>query len=551
TQLAFVQRYYAEHVAPLLNTATLRPGAGSFLEGRGSYFVCRIQRKGTSRLMLVNLPSAQVGRFIKLPSTRGRTDLIFLDDVVRSCAHLLFAGHRVVECHSIKLSRDAELHLEEEFTGTLKDKVRKGLGKRKTGVPARLLYDAAMPRKTLRVLRRSLGSRKGDLVRGGRYHNLSDLHSLTAQGRKGLQGRPWPPLNVPASMRGEHLFKALKRRDVLLHPPYQDFSLFTAWLLAAAKDKSVEHIRITLYRVADQSEVCDALLLALKNGKKVTVFIEVKARFDEGINLKWGETLEKNGAQVHYGHEHVKVHCKLCLIERKEPGGLRRYAYIGTGNFNERTSRIYSDSALITANESITQEVVGVFQFIRDLRQRTRYERLLVAPGSLRHGLEELIDKEIESASLGKEASIFLKLNSLEDRGLIKKLYDASCAGVRIRIIVRSICCLVPGVRNQSENIEAISIVDRYLEHARVYAFHHGGDKRVYLSSADWMTRNLDRRVEVAVPLLDKNTMGEVLDLMEIQWKDRTKARIIDKKQSNGRHAAVRTSPAGRAQLDS
>lgn len=552
-QVLHVQRYYAERIAPLLSTANVRTGNAPFIEDRKLYFACRLRTKGKGRqkerLVLVNIPSEELGRFVVLPARKGRTDLIFLDDVMRLCLDGLFTGYRVTGCHAIKLSRDAELYLDEEFVGNVKDKVRKSLRKRQTGVPSRFLYDGAMPGATVRALRTLLGLDKPDMVRGGRYHHFSDLMKLPVQGHAQLRDTPWTPLEHPAARAGRDLFATITRKDLLLHTPYQRFDLFTSWLKHAARDKAVKRISITLYRVAESSEVCAALLEALRHGKQVTVFVEVQARFDERTNLYWGEVLEKAGARVLYSYERLKVHCKLCSIERMEEGRVRRYAYLGTGNFNERTARLYSDSGLFTKRESITRDVAEVFAHLADRAHRPGLGQLLMAPLFLRSGMEALIDKEIENASSGLPASILLKMNSLEDRDLIAKLYDANRAGVRVRVIVRGICCLVPGIPGSSERIEVISIVDRYLEHARAFVFHNNGLPVVYYSSADWMGRNLDRRVEVAFPLLDPELRAEALDLLEIQWNDHTKARTVDAAQANDYRR--KRGAAGHAQHDS
>jgi len=530
-----VRQHFTQHVAPLLHTATVRPGNAPFIEDRKLYFACqlRTRKSGKPRLVLVNIPSDEVGRFLVLPSRKGRTDLIYLDDVMRLCLAELFTGSKLLDCHAIKLSRDAELHLDDEYAGNVKDKVRKSLRKRSMGVPARFLYDRSMPAATLRALRGLLGLSKQDLVAGGRYHNFSDLMKVPISGRKELRDPPLRPVPDPVTRDGAAVFKAARSRDLLWHFPYHDFGNVVRWLQHAARDRSVRHIAITLYRVAEGSEVCTALLDALRLGKRVTVFVEVQARFDERSNLYWGEALEKAGARVLYSYENLKVHCKLCLIERIEGGRVVRHAYLGTGNFNERTSRIYTDMALITSKPAITREVAEVFAHLADRRHRPALTHLLMAPVNLRGSLELLIDKEIENARTGKPSGILLKLNSLEDRALIRKLYDASNAGVRVRLIIRGICCLVPGVDDLSGRIEAISIVDRFLEHTRVYAFANGGKWSVHLSSADWMGRNLDRRIEVAFPIMDQTLRRRILDLMEIQWADQVKARVIDIRQTN------------------
>lgn len=551
-QTAFVRSHFTRYVAPLLHTATVRAGNAPFIEDRKLYFACRLKPKGRSKehLVLVNIPSDELGRFIVLPTEKGsqRTDLMYLDDAIRLCLGDLFTGFKLTACHAIKLSRDAELHLDEEYLGNVKEKVRKSLRKRSMGVPARFLYDRAMPDSMLRALRDLLALTKQDLVAGGRYHNFSDLLGLPLKGHRNLRDKPLVPIPDPVTHNGESTFQALRQKDVLWHFPYHDFGNVVRWLQRAARDPHVRHIAITLYRVANGSEVCKALLDARAYGKRVTVFVEVQARFDERSNLYWGETLEKAGAHVLYSYENLKVHCKLCLIERQERGRLTRYAYLGTGNFNERTSTLYTDMALLTHQPRMTREVAEVFQHLADRTHRPALSQLLMAPTSLRVRLDALIDKEVENARSGRRSSILLKLNNLEDRALIRKLYDASNAGVRIRLIVRGICCLVPGVEGLSENIEAISIVDRLLEHTRVYAFENGGRPVVLLSSADWMGRNLDRRIEVAFPVNDQELKAKVLDLMEIQWQDQVKARRIDVRQTNPYRNEGKRDPRSRAQ---
>lgn len=549
-QLKAVQRHYAEAVMPLLHTAAVRPGNAPFIEDRKLYLVCRIRPKGKkrARLVLLNVPSDVLGRFVRLPSAKGKDDLIFLDDVIRLSLKQLFSGHKILDCHAVKLSRDAELYLDEEFTGTMVDKVRKSLRKRQTGVPARFLYDQDMPRTTLRALRDLLGLKKEDLVAGGRYHNFSDLLALPVKGHASLRDPVRPPVEHPRMRPGRDLFRTISEGDLLLHFPYHDFSHIVQWLEQAADDPQVRHIAISLYRVASGSRVCKALLKALANGVRVTVFVEVQARFDERSNLEWGERLEAAGAQVLYSYERLKVHAKLLLVERREQGRLRRYAYLGTGNFHEGTARLYVDSALLTARPAITAEVQEVFRHLADRGHRPALKHLLMAPSGLRSGVEALIDREIEHALNGRDAGILLKLNSLEDQALVRKLYDASTAGVEVRLIIRGICCIVPGIKGMSERIRGISIVDRYLEHTRAYVFTNGGRVEAYLASADWMERNMDRRVEVAFPLLDPTVKQELLDFLELQWRDNVKARVLDAGLTNAYVARPPGAPAVRAQ---
>lgn len=534
-QRAFVVGYFTERIAPLLQTASLRAGNAPFIEDRKLYLVCDLVQKGSKKRkrVLANVPSDELGRFITLPARAGRTDLLFLDDAIRLCAPLFFTGFKLAACHAIKLSRDAELYLDEEFAENVVDKVRRSLKKRRTGVPSRFLHDGAMPADMLEQLRALLGVKKQDLIRGGRYHNFSDMMALPVKGHADLREQPLPPLRHPGLSGAADPFAVVRSADQLMHFPYQDFRLVTDLLRRSARDPAVKSISITLYRVARGSLVCEALLDAVRAGKKVTAFVEVQARFDEGNNLFWGEALEQAGAHVIYSREGLKVHCKLCLIERREKGRTRRYAWLGTGNFNEKTAQIYGDLGLFTASEPLARDVLTVFAHLRDPRKPLATKHLMTAPTGLRSGIERLIDREIANALSGKEAAILLKLNSLEDRPLIRKLYDASRAGVRIRLIVRGICCLVPGVEGMSANIEVISIIDRFLEHARAYVFHNNGKSLVFLASADLMERNMDRRVETAFPVLDPRLRTEVLDYLELQWSDTAKARTIDAAQSN------------------
>ncbi len=533
-QRHFVLDHFKTHVAPLLRAVTLRETKPPFIEDRRLYLVLSLSQKGRKkkRLVMVNVPSSELGRFITLPSHKGGTDLMYLDDAIRLGAPTRFKGWAVEACHAIKLSRDAELYLEEEFTEDVADKVRRSLRKRSTGVPARFLYDRAMPKTLLEQVRRVLDVKKSDMLEGGRYHNLSDLMALPVIGHPELLEKPLLPIAHPA-ISGNDRFRALRSGDILLHFPYHSFKPVIGLLTQAARDPKVERIAITLYRVASRSLICEALTEAARNGKQVDVIMEVQARFDEGNNLFWASLLSDAGARVSYGLPGFKVHCKLLLIERREAKGLKHYAYLGTGNFNEQTARIYSDMALLTARKSMTDDVRQVFEQLLAGEVPGPSKVITTSPDHLRGFLERAIDREIEQAFLGRPASILLKLNSLEDKPLIRKLYDADRAGVKVRLIVRGICCLVPGVPDHSATIEAISIVDRFLEHSRAYVFHNLGKPTVHLASADWMERNMDRRVETAFPILDEKLKAEVIQFLELEWKDNVKARIIDKTQTN------------------
>ncbi|MEO6694279.1 MAG: polyphosphate kinase 1, partial [Ignavibacteria bacterium] len=371
------------------------------------------------------------------------------------------------------------------------------------------------------------------LIAGARYHNFSDMFNLPHHQTNELEYENLKPIINKDLADNADLFNAIGKKDFLLHFPYQSFGHVVRFFEIASNDEHVTEIKITFYRAAKNSSIVKALLNALANGKKVTVFIEIKARFDEEMNIEYAKELEDAGAVIIYSLPGLKVHAKIALVVKKENGSFKNYCYLSTGNFNEKTSMIYTDFGYFTSDDKITNEVADLFLYLQNDLKKPEFKNILVAQFNMKKAFIELIDSEIEYANENKNASIFIKLNSLEDRKIIEKLYDAGKAGVKIKIIVRGVCCLIPGVKNMSENIEVISIVDRYLEHSRVYIFHNKGDEKIYLSSADLMKRNLNRRIEVAFPVYDVNIKMQIKDLMEIQMNDNTKARIIDKDQIN------------------
>lgn len=549
-QRTFISAFFKERITPLLETVSLRQANAPFIEDRKLYLIFDLAQKGKGkhRLVVMNVPTKELGRFIALPSPEGKVELTYLEDAIRYGAAQYFKKWSVKACFSVKLSRDADLYLEEEFVEKVVDKVRRSLKKRRTGVPARFLYDGAMPKAMLTQVRNLIGVHKSDLLEGGRYHNLSDLMELPVKGHPELREIPLPPMAHPALVTKDP-FRALRSGDVLLHHPYHAFEGVVDLIARAATDERVSRIAITLYRVASDSQVCKALVEAAKRGKQVDVLMEVQARFDEGNNLFWGEELGKAGAHVVYGLPGYKVHAKLCLIDRAEGRGLRRYVHLGTGNFNEVTARIYGDMSLLTADREFADEVAKVMDRLMETKLPRSSTTLMLAPTALRSGLEHAIDKEIAQALIGRPASILIKLNSLEDKTLIRKLYVADRAGVKIRLIVRGICCLVPGTPGYSETIQGISIVDRYLEHARAYVFHNAGSPTVHLASADWMERNLDRRVEIAFPIRDRKLKAEVLRFLELEWRDNVKARWIDRDQTNSYRKQAKGEMAVRSQV--
>ncbi|MCR5888260.1 polyphosphate kinase 1 [Hymenobacter sp. J193] len=533
-QRQWVQQYFRDRVQDLLSPVILDDTLHHlFLKDQTVYLTFFLtqplqKKKGEEdeRVLVMELPTKRHGgRFVRLPDQGEERYVMFLDDVIRCCAQELFPRFGRVQVHAIKISRDAELDIQEEVSGNLLAKIKSSLQKRETGYPARLLYDPAMPREVLRAVQQKTNIDKSELVEGSRYHNFRDFFGFPDLGLPQLKYPDQPALKHPTLLRTGSFLDAIARQDHLLHFPYQSYDLVLRLLREAAQDAAVSAISITLYRVADKSEVAKALLKAVKNGKQVTVVVELKARFDEESNIKWAEKLQRAGANVIYGVPELKVHSKLVLITRVENDRSRQYAMLSTGNFNEVTSEIYADHALLTADERLTHEVGRVFRFFLDRVPQTGFEHLLVAPFELREKLIALIDEEIRQAQAGNDAYIILKLNALQDESMIQRLYDASQAGVRVELLIRGISCAVPQVPGQSENLQQRGLVDRYLEHARVYVFGNGGEEKVYVASADWMVRNLDRRVEVAFPLYDPAVRQEVRDLLDLQRQDNVKSR--------------------------
>jgi polyphosphate kinase len=530
TQKEFALKYFKDHILPDLKWTEIKKGSIPFLENKVLYLITQFENK--EELGCFKIPDNQ--RFVELPAESGQYFICFIDDVLRVGLRDHFVEEKIINAFSVKMSRDAEMYIDDEYEGDLLDKIKKGLEEREVGLPARFLYDASMPEEVLKNLKSLFQLTKNDLIPGARYHNFNDFFGFPdPTNNPALHYKPMPPLPHAAMEKLEKLLPAISEKDYLLHFPYQKFDYTFQLIEEAANDPEVAFLKVTLYRVATKSSVAECLLKALANGKKVNVFIEAKARFDEESNLFWGSKLSEAGANVRYSFPGIKVHTKLLLIGRREVGNLRHYAYIATGNFNEKTAKIYSDFALLTADPRLADEVSQVFEMLEGNVILPKAKNVLVAPHTLRIGLEKLINKEITNAKDGKEAWLILKLNSLEDEGMMEKLIDASQAGVKIKIICRGICRLVPGVKGLTENIEIISIVDRFLEHARVYIFCGDGKEKMYLASADWMTRNLSRRVEVAYPIFDEQHKKTIREIIDFQLNDNVKARYIDAENSN------------------
>jgi polyphosphate kinase len=539
-QKAFVENYFQDNLLPFVQPVLLvKHKIRPFLNNAALYLTIRMKDKDKSitdeLYAVIKIPSDHLPRFIHLPSSApGRKDLIMLDDIVRHSVKSLFPGYKVQDTYSIKLTRDAELYIDDEFSGDLVGKIKHSLSKRNVGPPSRLVIDREMPNKLLEFLIDTFHLEKRGVLLEGRYHNNFDFFKFPDFGLAQLKNPPFPPLPYAPLERANDYFAAINAKDHLIHVPYQSYESVVLFFEKAAADPDVTHIKIIQYRVAGKSRIMNALMRAVKNGKQVSAFIEVKARFDEEANLKWGETLEKAGVDVHYSFPGLKVHSKSALIRRVEKGRTKLYAYMSTGNFHEGTAKVYSDLGLFTTDRRITGEVARLFSYLETVKvPNQQYKHLLVGHFGMLERLIEMIDREIGNAKAGKPARIVLKMNSLQDPEMVQKLYEASNAGVKIDLIIRGICSLVPNKKNWSENINAISIVDRFLEHARIFLFHNDGKEDLYLSSADWMSRNLRRRIETVFPIYDKNIKEEIKDLLRIQLEDNVKARIIDEEDSN------------------
>ena len=498
---------------------------------------------------LIELPTT-LNRFIELPQVGDKHYIIMLDDVIRFCLHLIFSifNYESLSANMIKITRDAELDIDDDLSKSFVEKISSSVEDRRKGAPVRFVYDKTIDKDTLHFLIEKMGIVNTDsVIPGGRYHNRRDYMSFPSLGRTDLTYAPIHPLPVKGLTSEESLLKKIAEKDYLQFTPYHTFSNIIWFLREAALDPKVKSVKITIYRLAKNSQVVNSLINAVKNGKKVTVQIELQARFDEESNIRYAEQLKAEGVKLIFGVRGLKVHSKICVIEREEGKGIKRYGFISTGNFNESTAKVYTDYTLFTANQDILKEVNKVFNFFETNYNIQKYKHLIVSPHYTKKILKQLIEEEIKNAKAGKEAYIKLKMNNITSYKMIDKLYEASRAGVKIQMIVRGICCLVPGIEGMSENIEVISIVDKFLEHPRLFIFGNNGNPEVYISSADWMTRNISFRVEVGCPIYDETIKQELIDTFEISWADNVKARVIDQAQDN--HYRPHTLPAQRSQV--
>ena len=540
----FVHNFFNEEVFPFLSPVMIQAGdIRTFIRDRRLYLVIRMMKKSKRMAepdyvpeyyyALMKIPYAKVPRFIELPTHEGKHYIMFIDDIIRANLSSIFPGYVVESCYSIKISRDADIYLDDEKGGNIVENIRKKVKKRKIGALSRFMYDSNMPDDFLAFVCNAFGITTDDLVLGGRYNNLQDLAKLPNPKGKELEQQIPSPMRVPFLDETGSVFRAVKKRDILLHFPYQSFDYLIRFLMEAAFDPKVDEIKITQYRVAENSAVINTLIAAAQNGKKVTVFVELKARFDEENNLATAEMMKASGINIIYSIPKLKVHAKVALVLRrdKEDKKLTSYAYISTGNFNEKTATLYADSGLFTCNPIIVNDLHNLFRTLRG-KENPVFHRLLVARFNLIPELNRLIDHEMKLARKGKKGRIILKMNALQDPTMIDRLYEASQAGVEIDLIVRGICCLIPG-QKYSRNIRVTRIVDTFLEHARIWYFGNGGNPKLFLGSPDWMRRNLYRRIEAVTPILDPDAKQELIDMLSIQLSDKRKACFVDENLHN------------------
>lgn len=549
-QAAYIKEFFIQKVSPALVTIILNDLAEfPLLKDTSGYLAVKLVMKPEGKMSLLQLKKVKpevryaiielpktLSRFVVLPANDGKQYVMMLDDVIRHNLSSIFNifDYESISAHMIKVTRDAQLDIDSDMSKSMLQKIATSVKERSEGEVVRFVYDDQIDKDTLKFFIKHMGIDASDsVIPGGRYHNRRDYMSFPNLGRFDLLYKQKPVLPVKGLSLEGSILNRIAKKDYLVNAPYQSFSYIIKFLREAALDPKVTTIKITLYRLAKNSQIVSSLINAARNGKKVTVQIELQARFDEVSNISYSELMQEEGIELIFGIKGLKVHSKICVIERIENGKLKRYGFISTGNFNETTARIYTDVTLLTAHQGIMKDVSRVFEFF-DVNYRVqRYKHLIVSPQYTRARFYKLIDREILNAHMGKPAYVNLKMNSLSDFDMIDKLYDASNAGVKIRLQVRGICSLIPGVKGMSENIEAISIVDNFLEHSRVYIFCNADSPEVFISSADFMTRNLDGRVEVTCPIYDPEKKAELIENFEVGWAGNVKARFHSDRLDN------------------
>ena len=526
------------HIAPIL--IDKKTDLLSRLNGTAVYLYVALRREGRNpRFAAVQVPTGEISRFHLIPPQKSRKNkhIIMLDDMIQLCMEDIFRGFvkfDTLESYSFKMTRDSEYSINDEIDESYVEKMSESMKQRLIAEPVRVIHDQDMPEDMVEDLQKRLKVTKLDTLHSaGHYRNFKDFIGFPNVGRDYLENSKLPAIDTRDFSGYNTVFDAISAHDILLYYPYHRFLHFTEFLRQAAFDPSVKSIRLNIYRVASHSRIVSSLIDAVDNGKKVTVVVELRARFDEEANIEWSKRMTDAGIRVVLGIPSLKIHSKLCIVSREERGKLMHYAHFGTGNFNEKTAKIYTDYSLFTKNQEMAEEANSVFELISYPYRRFKFQHLQISPLNARTKIQSLIRQEIQFLKEGHDAQITFKINNLVDKELIDDLYRASQAGMKIRGIVRGMCGLRPGVKGLSENIELISIVDRFLEHPRVMIFNGGGNRKVYISSADWMTRNMDNRIEVGAPIYDETLQQRIVDIMEIQFKDTLKARQIDKDQLN------------------
>ena len=490
------------------------------------------KKDNKKKYAIVKVPDRIYGRWVKIPSSDGFDNIMYLDDVIRYCLPLVFLGFKesTYRAYSFKFTKDAEMEMDNDADFGTMEKIALGVNSRKKGEAVRVIYDHEMPREMQRKLRDRLNTKELDAsLAGGRYQNHKDLMSFPDCGRKDLKYDKWSPIMKPEFISNESILDQIRQKDRFIHVPYHNFNGYIRVLREAAIKPEVKSIKTTLYRLAKDSKVVKALITAARNGKKVTAVVELLARFDEESNIKWSKRMQEEGVNVIFGVEGLKIHSKLLYIESKK-GNI---ACIGTGNFHEGNAKIYTDYLMMTARPKIVNEVAKVFDFIDRPFSPFRFNELLVSPNSMKSRILRMLDTEIRNAGEGKEAWVKIKINHITDTDMVTKLYQASKAGVKIDIVIRGNCSLVPGIKGLSENIRCVGIIDRYLEHSRILIFANGGKPRYFLGSADWMPRNLLNRIEVLTPVYDEELQADLMRTISYGMRDTTNGRIVDGKGTN------------------
>ncbi|ACY52539.1 polyphosphate kinase 1 [Vibrio diabolicus] len=541
SQQKWIAKYFRREVMPHITPLLMKDEIDvlQFLKDEYAYIAVELRKEEHYQYALIEIPTDHLPRFVMVPEQKGkrRKTIILLDNIIRHCLDELFKGffdYDELSGYAMKMTRDAEYDLRNEIEYSLLEQMSEGVNQRLTAKPVRFVYERDMPPQMLEFLCNKLNiSNYDNLIPGGRYHNFKDFIAFPNVGREYLENKPLPPMKCADFEGYANSFDAIKAKDILLYYPYHTFDHISELVRQASFDPKVLSIKINIYRVAKDSRLMNSLIDAVHNGKNVTVVVELQARFDEEANIEWSKVLTEAGVHVIFGAPGLKIHSKLLMISRREGEEIIRYAHIGTGNFHEKTARIYTDFSLLTADQEITNEVRNVFGYIENPYRPVKFNHLMVSPRNSRTQIYRLIDNEIANAKLGKKAALTIKVNNLVDKGIVNKLYGASTAGVKINMIIRGMCSLVPGIEGISDNIRIISIVDRFLEHPRVVITHNDGDPQVYISSADWMTRNIDHRIEVAAPVRDPRLKQRIIDITNIHFTDTVKARFIDKEMSN------------------